>query len=64
MATRYVVAWPAYGRDYTSKKAVLADWKAGKDFRTDEGYVNINDKPANVTLEVRYKRLTMAMLIK
>jgi len=23
---------PAYGRDYTSKKAVEKDWKSGKDF--------------------------------
>lgn len=24
---------PAYGRDYRSKKALLADWSAGKDFQ-------------------------------
>jgi len=25
-------ASPAYGRDYTTQKAILADWEAGKDF--------------------------------
>ena len=28
-----ISASPAYGRDYTSGKAIEADWKAGKDFR-------------------------------
>ena len=28
-----VHAVPAYGRDYKSAQAVLADWKAGKDFQ-------------------------------
>lgn len=27
-----ISAAPCYGRDYTSKKAVLEDWKAGKEF--------------------------------
>jgi hypothetical protein len=27
-----LIVGPAYGRDYKSKKAVLADWNAGKDF--------------------------------
>jgi hypothetical protein len=36
-------AVPAYGRDYKSKEAVLADWKAGKDFRSDLGYLSIRD---------------------
>ncbi len=28
----HITAVPAYGRDYKSKKAVLEDWEAGKDF--------------------------------
>lgn len=28
---------PAYGRDYKNREAVLADWKAGKDFRIEGG---------------------------
>ena len=66
--TRYLSAVPAYGRDYKSKKEVLADWKAGKDFKIEDvahgGYVNINDKPSDVELHVRYKRLTMVCVIK
>jgi hypothetical protein len=69
--TTYLTAVPAYGRDYTSKAAVLADWNAGKDFRIqdmsspDNGRVlNKADKPADVTLNIRYKRLTMVAVIK
>ena len=40
---RDIHATPAYGRDYKSAKAVLADWKAGKDFRSDLGYLSIRD---------------------
>ena len=29
----YHTLTPAYGRVYTSKAAVIADWKANKDFR-------------------------------
>jgi len=28
----YITLTPAYGRDYKSKAAVLADWNADKDF--------------------------------
>jgi len=28
---------PAYGRDYSSQKAVQADWDADKDFSVTEG---------------------------
>ena len=30
--TKRLTVTPAYGRDYTSKKAALEDWNAGKDF--------------------------------
>jgi hypothetical protein len=62
---------PAYGRDYKSKAAVVADWEAGKDFMIasigpDSGrYCSIRDSaqlPATVT--IRYKRLTMIVLIR
>ena len=48
-------AVPAYGRDYKSKAAVLADWKAGKDFKSDMGYLNIHDaKDITSEIWVRY----------
>ena len=28
----YLILSPAYGRDYKSKAAILADWQEGKDF--------------------------------
>lgn len=70
--TSYLNAVPAYGRgDYPSKKAIMADWNAGLDFRIDDmfspengRYVNKADKPADVTLNVRYKSNTMVALIK
>ncbi len=58
--TRYVSAIPAYGRDYTTEEAVRADWAAKKDFLTRDlmvhDYVNIDDKPANVQLNIRYDK--------
>ena len=42
-----VVLIPAYGRSYTTKKAVLADWLAGKDFKIEAGpYTSIRDLDA------------------
>lgn len=66
----YYSAVPAYGRDYTSKKAVLEAWAAGKDFiirsmdSNDGRAVNKADLPAGVVLNVRYKRLTQVAVIK
>ena len=39
---KWIEATPAYGRDYTNQKAVVADWLADKDFRetTTGSYVN------------------------
>jgi hypothetical protein len=66
--TTYLSAVPAYGRDYKSARAVREDWAAGKDFRVEDlrsgGYVNKDDKPADVTLNVRYSRLTRVVVIK
>ncbi len=52
-------ALPAYGRDYKSKAAVLADWQAGKDFRcaVTGRYLSVRDNlPAQVW--IRYAKLT------
>lgn len=58
--TRYVSAIPAYGRDYQTEEAVREDWDQGKDFLTQDmmvhGYVNKDDKPANVQLNISYDR--------
>jgi len=62
----YLSAVPAYGRDYKSKAEVLAAWNEGKDFQIMPSgqYVNKNDKPANVTLNIRYKRQSMVCVVK
>ena len=64
----YVSAVPAYGRDYKSKKALMEDWNSGKDFLTvgigSGGYVSKNDKPAGMTLSIRYKNQTQVCVIK
>lgn len=65
---RHISAVPAYGRDYKTKKAVLEDWNAGKDFLiqdyVEHGYVNKDDKPADVVLEIRYKNLTLVCTVR
>ena len=64
---------PAYGRDYKSKKALLTDWEAGKDFRIcdisspDDGrLVNLEDAlHAGIAIvNIRYKKLTQVAMIK
>ena len=49
---------PAYGRDYISKKAVLADWKDGRDFKLamTGQYCSVRDNIPDVW--IRYDRLT------
>lgn len=60
---------PAYGRDYKSKAAVLADWNANKDFRIasygpDMGrYINKADA-TDVTVNIRYQRDTKIVVVK
>jgi hypothetical protein len=67
---KYITAVPAYGRDYKSKRAVQEDWDAGKDFLAQDimhsGYTNlpdmqriVNESGEPVTMNIRYKRLTM-----
>lgn len=57
---------PAYGRDYKSKKAVLADWEAGKDFKMVPrgSYVSkrdLSEKTGCVTF--RYQKLTKVFVV-
>ena len=65
---RYVSAVPAYGRDYKSAKAVKEDWADGKDFLIQDvqlsGYINKDDKPADIVLHIRYSRLTRVCEIR
>lgn len=65
MEHTYITVSPAYGRDYRSKAAVLADWREGKDFviesfGPDMGrYINRADaERAGLTVMVRYAKLT------
>ena len=62
---------PAYGRDYKSRSAVVADWDAGKDFQIsnffhpDDGrYINKQDAKGPLVLNIRYKKLTQVCQIK
>lgn len=57
---RDIHATPAYGRDYKSKAAMLADWEAGKDFRdaVTGQYLSKRDADeSNLTVWVRYNNL-------
>ena len=66
-ATSNVTVLPAYGRDYKSKKAMLEDFKANKDFEhrnldgfLTSGIANKNDfgsDSAWSTLQFRYKNI-------
>jgi hypothetical protein len=57
---------PAYGRDYTSKKAAVADLNAGKDFvaqgPTGGGYAGARDLPDG-TYTVRYGKLREVAMV-
>lgn len=66
---------PAYGRDYKSKKEVLADWDANKDFALVSfngpagRYVNKQQladlKAAGIThLHFRYRRLEQVAVVE
>ena len=63
---------PAYGRDYKSKKDVLADWNAGKDFVIQAIMHPYDGKPANKrdmatetsSVMLRYQRLTKVLIAK
>jgi hypothetical protein len=60
---------PAYGRDYRSKAALLADYHANRDFvlRTwDMPDTNINAEqiPAGARVEFRYRNLRSVAVIR
>jgi hypothetical protein len=64
---------PAYGRDYKSKKAVVEDWNAGKDFVIADMSSQWDTKPVNrqdavgagvTDLQVRYSRLMKIAVLK
>lgn len=59
---------PAYGRDYKSKAAVLADWLAHKDFLAQPTgrYVNRDDADEEFLQQVvvRYKALREVRILR
>lgn len=60
---------PAYGRDYTNQKSVLADWNANKDFRTASSRQLINKDGCkkyfpNASILIRYSNLEKVMNVK
>lgn len=64
----YLTLLPAYGRDYGSKAAVMADWDANKDFVEAESakYINRTDvlsySPQS-TVYIRYAKLRKVVVI-
>lgn len=64
---------PAYGRDYNSKKAVMEDWNANKDFlavgMNGNGYINkaqVGDlkKDGFTGIHFRYKKQAQIHVLK
>lgn len=57
-----MVLTPAYGRDYKSGKAAIADLESQKDFCLCDGprstYINLQQMQVGDVLEIRFKRLT------
>ena len=58
---------PAYGRDYPSRAAALADWQAGKDFIIRDISSPYDGKPCSIrdmteAVKIRYKRLTQVFI--
>jgi hypothetical protein len=73
MAYNSLTLVPAYGRDYSSKKALITDWEAGKDFMAmdlhSSGYTSIRDATAfkedGIThLHFRYNKQTLVHVVK
>jgi len=60
----------AYGHDYVSKNAALADWRAGADFwivtvgPLEGRYINIDGQPDNMTLHIRYDKLRKVVAVR
>ena len=56
--TTYQTVVPAYGRDYKSKAAAIADWNAGKDFRCEpQGCYITKAEAQNLAITIRYNKL-------
>ncbi len=68
---RWLTLVPAYGRDYTSKKAVKADFDADKDFRISDISCQWDGKVANKSdiardydkVEIRYAKLRKLVVL-
>ena len=63
-----ISVFPAYGRDYKSRAALIADWQAGKDFNSNLGYLSIRDVGAlkldGITgIQFRYKKLYQTFIL-
>lgn len=57
---------PAYGRDYTSKAKLAADWNAGKDFLMHPSgrYVNAPQLAEYDSVTVRYGAMRKVAVLK
>ena len=65
--TIYQTVVPAYGRDYRSKAAALADWNARKDFRCEPQGCYITKDEANaagLVINLKYDRLLKVVVIQ
>lgn len=63
MINQDLILKPAYGRDYVSKKDLLADWEANKDFEIVATGQKINKADyekysPNSIIKFRYQKLT------
>ena len=64
-----LILTPAYGRDYNSKEAVLADYNDGKDFIIANFNHPYSGKPmskrdvTNETVKFRYSKLRKVMYL-
>lgn len=65
---RDIHAVPAYGRDYKSKAAVIADWNAGKDFQDTLTGQYFSARDFDITFHpevwVRYSRMTKIIRVQ
>lgn len=68
-----MTATPAYGRDYKSKKEVLAAWETFKDFIVQDIMSPWDGKPINLqdarssgmkSINLRYKGMTRVAVVK
>lgn len=60
---------PAYGKDYKSRKEVLAAWDEGKDFVTNpfngpNQYINKEQVAIGEQIQFRYKHMTETFIHK